>query len=259
MLFRSGRRRPFFEGWYYKLIDRGERHRYAIIPGVFRGSDPARDHAFVQVLDGSTSRVSYVEYPIDQFASAADRFEIAVGPNRFTAGSLTLDIARPACAVRGGLQFAGITPWPVTLASPGIMGPYAWVPFMECYHGVVSLDHEIAGALDVDGAALDFAGGRGYIEKDWGRAFPAAWVWCQSNHFGRSGTCLTASVAIIPWLRSAFAGTIVGLLHDGTLYRFATYTGARIERLDVADAEIGWTLADRRHRLELRQTGRAHV
>jgi len=73
--------------------------------------------------------------------------------------------------VRGSLCFSCINPWPVTLLSPGVMGWYAWVPFMECYHGVVSLDHTIEGILhvDVDGTAVDFGGGRGYTEKDWGR------------------------------------------------------------------------------------------
>ena len=27
---------PFFEGWYYKLVDRTEAHRFAIIPGIFK-------------------------------------------------------------------------------------------------------------------------------------------------------------------------------------------------------------------------------
>ncbi len=25
---------PYFEGWYYKLIDASEEHRYAVIPGI---------------------------------------------------------------------------------------------------------------------------------------------------------------------------------------------------------------------------------
>jgi hypothetical protein len=131
------------------------------------------------------------------------------------------------------------------------MGWYAWIPAMECYHGVVSLDHSIEGALQVNGQSLDFGGGRGYIEKDWGRAFPAAYIWFQTNHFEQPGTSLTASVAIIPWLRRSFPGFIVGLWHGGTLYRFATYTGARIEQLDITDERVTWTIADRKHRLSM--------
>jgi hypothetical protein len=111
------------------------------------------------------------------------------------------------------------------------MGWYAWVPFMECYHGIVSLDHEIQGALQVDGQRVDFSGGRGYIEKDWGPSFPSAWIWLQTNHFGVPGTSLTASIAVIPWMRSSFSGFIVGFLHGGRLYRLATYTGAKVAHL----------------------------
>ncbi len=106
------------------------------------------------------------------------------------------------------------------------MGPYSFAPFMECYHGVLSFDHDMNGTLIMNGESVNFDGGRGYIEKDWGRAFPRAWVWGQSNHFDHPGTSITISVATIPWLRTSFRGFIIGLWHDRKLYRFATYTGA---------------------------------
>ncbi|MHB1134446.1 MAG: tocopherol cyclase family protein [Chloroflexota bacterium] len=249
-----GRGRPFFEGWYYKLVDRAEGRRYAIIPGVFRGQDAAADHAFIQVLDGVSGQTTYTSLPIGSFATASERFDVSIGPNRFTAGYLDLDLDGEGTTVRGRLELRGVTPWPVSLRSPGIMGWYAWVPFMECYHGVVSLDHALEGSLAIDGAAVDFGGGRGYTEKDWGSAFPAAYIWCQTNHFARPGTCLTASVAIIPWLRGSFPGFIVGLWHEGVLYRFATYTGARLERLVVGEEQIDWVVRDRRYRLEMTLT-----
>lgn len=255
----SGKRPPFFEGWYFKLVDAGEQHRYAVIPGVFIGSEPAASHAFVQTLDGATGRTAYHRYPFEAFQAARDEFDIRIGPNRFRADRIELDIDRPEGRMAGELRFSGGTPWPVTLTSPGIMGPYAFAPFMECYHGVLSFDHSIAGSLSIDGAAYDFTGGRGYIEKDWGQAFPKAWIWMQSNHFGEAalGTCLTASVAIIPWLRGAFPGFIVGLRCGGQLYRFASYTGATIARLDLSDTRVTWYIVGRAgprntpHRLEI--------
>lgn len=131
------------------------------------------------------------------------------------------------------------------------MGWYAWVPRMECYHGVLSFDHSLQGALTLNGKTMDFSGGRGYIEKDWGKAFLAAWVWFQSNHFGGVSACITASVAIIPWTGNSFRGFIVGLWLDGKLYRFATYTGAKLESLHIFDDHIDWELRDRQHRLFL--------
>jgi tocopherol cyclase len=40
----------------------------------------------------------------------------------------------------------------------------------------------------VGGRRVDFSGGSGYIEKDWGRSFPRAWIWAQSNTFTQPGT-----------------------------------------------------------------------
>ena len=243
-----GQRPPFFEGWYFKVIDATGRHRFAFVPGVFWSSRP---HAFVQVLDGANGTAHYHEFPIDSFWAAEDRFDVAVGGNRFTHNEMTLLIDRPEQQVSGTLRFGGLVPWPVTLAAPGIMGWYAWVPLMQCYHGVLSLDHTIYGALTIDGQEIDFSGGRGYIEKDWGRSFPEAWIWLETNHFGQVGTSLTASIAIIPWVVTAFPGFIIGLWHGGRLYRLATYTGAKVERLAVTEHTIDWVVGDRQHRLEM--------
>jgi tocopherol cyclase len=298
-------RGPFFEGWYFKLIDASERQRYAVIPGVFWGQEPGQGHAFVQVLDGTTGRATYHRYPLDAFCAAdpgnnahqrglgarrvpggpddpgndapqrglearlgpggpgGHAFEVRVGPNRFCADEIALRIESPARQMVGTLRFGGLVPWPVTLASPGIMGPFAWIPFMECYHGVLGLDHEIRGALAVDGTQVDMTGGRGYIEKDWGRSFPSAWVWMQTNHFCRLGTSLTASVAVIPWLGTSFRGFIAGLWHEGRLYRFATYSGARLERLAIAGETVELALRGRQRggqicRLEI-HAHRAHA
>lgn len=240
-----GKRPPFFEGWYFKLVDAGETHSYSVIPGVFLGAEPGSSHCFVQTLDGATGHTTYHRYPYESFRAAADKFDIWVGPNNFRADGLLLDIDAADRRMRGALRFTGRTPWPVTLLAPGIMGWYAYAPFMECYHGVVSLDHAIDGSLTVDGRLLDFGGGRGYIEKDWGQAFPQAWVWLQTNHFDTPGTSLTASVAVIPWRGSEFDGYIAGLWHQGQLYRFATYTGAQLQRFEVDDDRVVLHLADR--------------
>jgi hypothetical protein len=119
--------------------------------------------------------------------------------------------------------------------------------------------------MAVDGNEVDYTGGRGYIEKDWGQSFPKAWIWMQSNHFSTLGTCVTASVAVIPWLRSAFNGFIAGLWHGGRLYRFATYTGARLERQEVTAEQVILHYADPGrdgYRLEIEATrgatGRLH-
>jgi tocopherol cyclase len=108
------------------------------------------------------------------------------------------------------------------MLSPGAMGWYTFLPFMQTYRGILSLDHRMEGSLTIDLEKIDFSDGRGTMEKNWGKAFPRAYIWIQSNHFSTPGTSLTASVATIPWLGSWFRGFIVGLWHNDKLYRFTT-------------------------------------
>jgi len=237
-----GKARGLFEGWYFKFVDASEQQVWAIIPGVFLGKGGRDSHSFIQTLNGKTGVSHYHRFPLEAFSASAHDFEIAIGPNRFRADSLTLSLERPEQTLRGELRFLNPIPWPVTALSPGIMGWYSFMPFMECYHGVVSLDHPVTGVLEIDGQRYHFDGGRGYTEKDWGQAFPQAWVWMQTNHFDTSGICLSASVARIPWLATAFRGFIVGLLCNGTLYRFASYTGAVIDRLEVTEHQVFWEM-----------------
>ncbi len=251
-----GKHHRFFEGWYFKCVSPAGDAVYAVIPGVSLDTD-GDSHAFIQILDGLKRTSSYHRYRIDEFSSARDRFDIRIGPNRFSLDRINLDIATEV-PVKGDLRFQDVHPWPVRPLSPGVMGWYALVPAMECYHGVLSFNHRLEGRLTVGKQSMDFTGGKGYIEKDWGRSFPRAWVWTQTNHFRESDACLTASVAHIPWLGSSFTGHIVGLWLHGRLYRFATYTGAEVSRLELSPDELTLVVEDRRHALEihcLRQEG----
>jgi hypothetical protein len=243
---------PYFEGWYYKLVSQDEHTRFAIIPGVYLAPDPASSHSFVQVFDSNADQVRYHRYPFEAFQAARDAFKIQVGPNSFSKSSITLAIDDETGSLGGELEFRGLTPWPVRFTSPGAMGWFAWVPMMECYHGVVSMDHIIQGVLTFDGQVLDFNGGRGYIEKDWGKQFPSAWIWGQSNHFGEPGISLMVSVAVIPWLGRSFSGFIIGFLHEGVIHRFATYNRSRIESLSVSDKQVNLICRNRTHRLHIR-------
>ncbi len=90
------------------------------------------------------------------------------------------------------------------------MGWYAFVPFMECYHAVIGFDHPLEGKININGNEIDFTGGRGYIEKDYGKSFPSYYIWMQSNHFETEEISVMASVAKIPWLGSSFDGFVVG-------------------------------------------------
>lgn len=242
-LYQDGRKgHGYFEGWYFKFVDAATMHPVAVIPGIALDPAGATSHSFVQLIR-SRGRTSYWEYPAEEFRFSTDHFHVEVGPNSFSGDGLSLALDGDAGTVSGELSFAQWDPWPVRALSPGIMGWYRFVPFMETYHGVLSMDHGVSGQMIVDGQRLDFDDGRGYVEKDWGRSFPSAWVWAQSNHFESPGTSVSVSVARIPWMGGSFVGYIVGLLHQGTLHRFTTYTGARVTDFSLHDGRVAMTLA----------------
>jgi len=242
-----GKTRKYFEGWYYKVLTADQKYAFAFIPGIAMDKN-GQKHAFIQVLDGKKQTAEYIQSPADDFVATAETYRTQIDDNIFTSDKMVLDLEN----FRGELQFAKTVPWPNQWYSPGIMGPYAFVPFMECYHGVLSMDHEIKGSLEINGKEIDFTGGRGYTEKDWGHSFPSAYIWFQSNHFSEAGISVKASVAKIPWLGSSFVGFIAGLYFNGQLVQFTTYNSSRLVRSVAGKETVELTLENRKYCLEIR-------
>lgn len=241
-----GKKRNYFEGWYFKIVNKDGSRAYAIIPGIAMDTAGA-GHSFIQVLDGKKKTSEYHRFNAASFVPAPKKFNVTIGNNFFSEKKILLDLP----SLKGELNFSGNITWPKPFYSPGIMGPYAFAPFMECYHGIVSMDHIIYGSLLVHGEVVNFTNGRGYIEKDWGRSFPSAYFWMQSNHFSQPGISFKCSVAKIPWVRNAFTGFIAGLwLHD-KLYRFTTYNRTKLLRSFADEKKVEVVLENKTYRLEV--------
>jgi tocopherol cyclase len=146
----------------------------------------------------------------------------------FTDSYIDINIDDESIKVKGRLEFSESIKYPKTISSPGIMGWYSYIPFMECNHGIVSVGHSLKGKLVFGDDEIDFDNGKGYVEKDWGTSFPEAWIWLHSNSFSNDKTSLFVSVAKIPWLGKFFMGFICFLYVDGKFYRFSTYNNSKI-------------------------------
>ena len=252
-MFQGGNKKgKYFEGWYFKLAS-PDNAVVSIIPGVSITSSRKR-HAFIQVVEGKTAETHYVEYPYAQFHYSKNKLELSIGSSYFSRDKMKLDIHHNGLSLTGEVEFSQQQTLPVRLFSPGIMGWYALVPFMECYHGVVSLDHRLQGSLTLGTKKISFTNGRGYIEKDWGRSFPSSWIWLQSNSFDHDGTSCMVSIARIPWIRKSFIGFLGLLSVRGSLYKFTTYTGARASIQEISDRFITICLEDKKHILKIRVT-----
>ncbi|MCA9914961.1 MAG: hypothetical protein KC496_16520, partial [Anaerolineae bacterium] len=233
-------------------VNRAEDQRWALIPGVFMNREQDKNHAFVQVLDGNKGKAYY--HRITPFHAEKDAFDVTIGYSRFTKDKITLDIDDNIGKISGELQFNNLKPWPVKAFSPGYMGWYGWLPFLETYHGVLSFDHEINGTLNIYGQEIDFTGGRGYLEKDWGQSFPECYIWQQTNHFETPETSLTASIALVPNVGRTFAGFGIGFWLQGKLYALTTYNGARVEHLSADDTTVNWVVYNNDYEIRLTST-----
>jgi tocopherol cyclase len=240
------RKRNYFEGWYFKVVSEDETKAFAIIPGIAMDSQGKRQ-PFIQVLDGKKRTAQYHKFGPDSFVSAGNRFEISIQDNHFSENQLSINLPE----MKGELEFSGNVPWPSNWYSPGIMGPYSFLPFMECYHGIVSMDHSVNGHLIVGGESLDFSRGRGYIEKDWGQSFPSAYLWLQTNHFSQAGISLKVSVAKIPYLNYSFVGFIAGIWLCDRLIQFTTYNQSVLRKCFIDTEKVELVIQNKNYTLEI--------
>ncbi len=245
-------RAPFFEGWYIKLVSRDQRDVLILIPGVSKSKHPDASHAFLQIVHHPSGFTTYLQFPLSEWSAAEHRLDITLAGSRFTSESIYLSPDTPGLPLQGTLYYGPLLPWPVTVFSPGAMGVFAWVPFMQCYHAVLSLTHSLAGDLFWGEKRISFDTGQGYIEKDWGSAFPSAYVWFHSNHFDTMNVALTGTIATIPWLGTSFRGFIIGLYLHGRLLRFTTYRHSCLRLLRIHDHEIHLIVQNRMYLLDIR-------
>jgi len=227
--------RPYFEGWYFKQASK--EGALVVIPGIFRGSDSSDDTAFIQLIHGSPPRSDYVAFPADEFSCHPSRFDLCIGGNCFSTKKVQMDI--PQIDLKAELHYRDHVPLKRNIVSPSIMGPFSYIPGMQCNHGVLSLWHSVQGEVECKGKKLVFKNADGYIEKDWGEEFPESWIWMQC---GKDREALMCAVASIPIKTFHFTGLIAVLCTGERQYRFATYNGGRvmnvIERKDSLTIEL---------------------
>lgn len=209
----------FFEGWYLK--HQVKKRMVAFIP-AYHMNEQGKASASIQII---TEKKSYtVNYPADVFSVCDNMFWVKIGNNLFTQKGISINIKNKGLTVKGKIRYRHMKPplW-------DIMGPFRWLPGMQCNHGVLSFYHELSGELTINGETIDFTGGKGYLEKDWGSSFPDSYYWTQCNWGGSRPGCVMAAVAKIPFMGRSFKGCIAIVRVNGKEYRLATYLGARVQ------------------------------
>ena len=226
--FQNGcRTKPYFEGYYFRAVAKNGR-TISIIPGISRSIGDS--HSFVQIID-DRGESSYFRYTADKFVYSKKVFLINVGENAFSLTGFKLCIKNGA-DISGTVLFKNTVYFPKSLLCPSIMGPFSYVPLLECRHCVISVKSDLEGSINLNGENIDFSGGVGYIEKDWGCSFPSKYVWIQSNCFDGENAAFMLSTATVPVLGRKIKGLIAFLYDNGKFYQFATYSGACIKQIE---------------------------
>jgi hypothetical protein len=248
------KKNKYFEGWYYKLVSKDEKYKVAFIPGISLAKE--KSHSFIQVFISKKEpemslKTDYFRFEKQAFKFEDTPFKVSIADNTFEAEGLSINLNSSYLKVKGQIQIGGLSPIDKGIWSPNIMGPFGYLNFMECYHGVVSMTSPLQGELEIDGQMISFDGGKGYIEKDWGKSFPRAYVWLQTNHFKDRKTSLMFSYADIPFLGFYFKGLICNLLYNNREYRFATYNFSKVIAEEITPKKATYVLKKGKYTLHI--------
>ncbi len=218
----------YFKGWYFKAQNNAQ--TVALIPAMHISGNSEKS-ASIQIISDLGSWCAWFQQ--EQFSCNGNHLKIKIGGNLFLESGLELNIKTESVTASGHLEFGPLKP-----VRYDIMGPFRYVPFMECRHSVFSMAHTVNGRLAVNGEEYRFYDGIGYIEGDRGRSFPKAYAWTQYNFVDGTPGCIMVSVADIPLSAIHFTGIIGVVLWRGKEYRLATYLGAKAVRIGSGELLI---------------------
>ena len=206
----------YFKGWYFKCSTKDK--TIALIP-AYHYSNNIKSASLQIITDDKALNI-----PFDTLEYREKPLYVKIGNCVFSERGITLDFKNDNLELKGKLRFKDLCP-----IGYDIMGPFKFVPFMQCRHSVYSMSHKINGEITVNDQLYKFENGTGYIEGDRGRSFPKKYIWTQCCFENNS---LMLSVADIPFLSAHFTGIIGIVFLNSKEYRIATYLGAKIKQIN---------------------------
>lgn len=234
----ENRKDQFFEGWYFKHVSVDNNFSFALIPGISKNRDDP--HAFFQLIMTPSMIVKYFRFDSHDFTTNEKPFFVKIKNNTFSFEKVHVQLKEGGFSFSANINYRRLTPINQSFIFPNIMGPFSYLPKIECNHGVISMNHGFSGELRVNDNLYHFHNEKGYIEKDWGTSFPKKYVWLQCNHFKDNTLSMMGSIALIPYLTMSFEGIIFNIVFNNKEYRFATYNFStfKLEKIDENTRKI---------------------
>lgn len=232
------KKKNYFEGWYFKNINC--QNGISFIPGI--NIDDTAQKAFIQIITNEESY--FVNYTMKDFSFNHNPFCIKIGNNSFSKEAIEIDIEDKSqnLKIYGNIKYSNSKNINTNAFAPNIMGPFSYIPFMECNHAIISMQNTIKGCIHINDKMLCFDNNKGYIEKDWGYSFPKSYIWCQGNNFQKTNASFMLSIADIPFKLFTFKGIICALLIDNKEFKFTTYNNTKLIKCEIKENSFNITL-----------------
>lgn len=244
--------KSYFEGWYFKNVS--DKNGISFIPGINVDKDTNTNtkKAFIQVITNTSSY--YINYSIDDFKFSEKPFYIKIKNNIFSKEGIHIDIKDNSQNIKiyGDIKYLNNKNIKTSNINPNIMGPFSYIPFMECNHAILSMKNRAEGELFINDKIMKFESGTGYIEKDWGTSFPKGYIWCQGNNFKNKEVSFMMSIANIPFKLFEFTGLICDIIINDKEFKFTTYNNAKIINYSIDDNLLSIILKQKDYFLEVK-------
>lgn len=205
--------REYFKGLYFKCMNDKQTIAFILSAHFYDG----KTNALLQIITDDAA----FQIPFRQISFGNKPLFAKLEENIFSQDGIKINIHTKELNIQGILKFGELT-----AIDYDIMGPFKYVPFMQCRHSVYSMSHRVDGNILANGKQYEFKNGVGYIEGDRGSSFPKRYVWTQCN-FDNNSVMLSA--ADIPLFGYSFTGIICIVILDGKEHRLATYLGAKLK------------------------------
>ena len=209
----------YFYGHYFKLQSISS--TIAIIP-----SYSINNKEFKASLQIITNKESFLlDYPYSEYLKLGG-YQVRIDKNIFNDDGIILDINKDGIVIKGKIIFNKFNK-----LKRNIMGPFKYIPFLECVHNVVSIKHSISGYININGCEYTFndIDSYGYIEGDKGRSFPSKYIWTHS--FIDNGSIML-SVGSVPFGLFKFRGIIGFINYNNKTIKIGTYKFAKVVKIE---------------------------
>lgn len=200
-------KKDYFFGKYYKFISKNNYSIAIIIACSNEGKS-------IQLI---TDSCSYQIKDVDSIKIIDD--------NHFV-----FSVNQDDLSIEGDLYLGALNP-----LSKKVMGPFSYIPFMECKHDIYSMFHSINGNIIINSNNVSFDEGIGYIEGDRGRNFPKKYIWYNSVLPNKT---ITLAIASIPFGIFSFTGVLCFIKTDKKEYYFCTWNRVKIKELSDGHIKI---------------------